>query len=301
MTGYDIGDQVLIELNVTDPDGVAVNPSTVTLEVVDPDSNSTSPAATNQGVGQYRASVLASSSGTWRYTWTTTGPAGVQHGKFVVAEDPPVRLDLLATVDDLENRFGTLTESQALVAPFLLADASALIRAECRPRKFSSVIADDSVVLRPRGTLIHLPDPPVQTVTSVAALAADGGPDLTLTSFVFDGIDIIDLANGGFLDSLGVPIYDLGRHTNTYRVVYTHGQLPPDVIVAKVCQMVNRTLGAATKLEGVTQETIGQFTRQWQQGQGSPGPSVVLTERDRRDLARWGFRRTTSSVPMTAM
>ena len=301
MSSYDIGDDVLISVTVTDPAGAAADPNTIALEVVSPSGVTSSPATNNDGVGLYSAAALATEAGLWRYTWTTTGPAGVQYGTFTVAEDPPVRLDLLATVDDLRNRFGALSESQALTAPFHLADASALIRAECRPRQFSSVITDDSVILRPHGTLLHLPDPPVQSVTSVAALSADGGPDLPLTSFVFDGIDIIDLANGGFLDSLGVPIYDLGRHTNTYRVVYTHGQLPPDVIVGKVCQIVNRVLGADTRQEGVTQETIGQFTRQWQQGMGSPGPSVVLTERDRRDLARWGYRRTTSSIPMRAM
>lgn len=300
MTTYDIGDQVLVELDVTDPDGVATDPSTVSIEVTGPDGGAVAASATSVEVGKYRATVVPGAAGLWRYTWTTTGPAGVQHGTFSVAADPPTRLDLLATVADLENRFGALGDNQAH-APFLLHDASALIRAECRPYKFSSVITNDVVVLRPHGSVLRLPDPPVISVASVAALDAAGGPDLPIGSFVFDGIDTIDLADGGFLDSLGVPLYDVGRHTNTYRVTYTHGQLPPDVIVAKVCQIVNRTLGASSKQEGVTQETIGQFTRQWQQSQGSPGPSVVLTERDRRDLARWGYRQTAGSVPMRAM
>ncbi len=300
MTGLiDIGDDYTIAVDIRVDDEL-VDPGSVQLEVTNPSGVASNPSLSNPAVGSYRATITITELGRWRWTWTTTAPAGAHHGYVDVPADPPIRLDLLATPADLEDRFGTLTESQLLTAPFHLHDASALIRAECRPHRFSSVIADDTKVLRPVGGLLRLPDPPVQSVLSVAAIDALGGPDVGLALFAFDGLDTIDLNRSGFFDSLGFALLDRGRHAGTFRVVYTHGDAPADEIVAKTCQMVNRLFGANSKQEGVTQETIGQFTRQWQQGQGSPGPSVVLTQRDRDDLGRWGYRQTAGSIPLTS-
>lgn len=72
--------------------GVAVDPTTVTAVVVDPDGLKTSyvygtdAAVIKDGVGAYHLDVYASSAGTWTYSFQATGTAtGAGEKTFVVA------------------------------------------------------------------------------------------------------------------------------------------------------------------------------------------------------------------------
>jgi hypothetical protein len=213
-----------------------------------------------------------------------------------VSPDPGVRLDPLATVDDL-GEFVTLTDAQRARAPALLRTASAQVRRFCR--QDFDLVTDDAVILRPVGQRLRLPQRPVAAVTSVVAVGSNGIPDFTLVGWTFDGIDLITIAG---LDSdtfVSLPAWweDCGAGINTYRVTYSHGDpITPDDIKGKVCQMVNRVLTADTQVEGVTQETIGQYSRQWQQATGSTGITTVLTRADRQDLIDWGYRRVAGTI-----
>lgn len=201
-----------------------------------------------------------------------------------------------ATIADLEARYGTLSSEQATRANALLDDACGMISAFCT--EGLERLVDDERILRPVGTQLRLPEPPVVSVTSVTAIARDGGADVELDGWSFDGIDQV-----GLRDAVVAPWVDqvtwwskIQLHTNTYRVIYTHG---PDSVPAtarsKACQMVNRVLSSPSKTEGVVDRRIGQFGEQYVQRSGSTGLAVILTEMDRRDLVLAGLRRQSDS------
>ena len=297
MSRYDLGDDVLITLTVTDTDGTAVNPSSIALSLTDPSGNASAPTTSNTAVGAYQATVSADEAGRWRYTWTTTGPAGVEAGYFDVYALAPVTPEPLATVDDLEARVGALTTAQAARADALLADASALVRLEARGQTINRV-TNDEVVLRPYGNEIRLPQRPVVSVASVKAIDREGGTDLTLTDWAWDGIDRIDLTGAYPTTDQVITWWNrVDLHTNTYRVTYTHGhERTPDYVVAVVCNMVNRVLTSPSLTEGIAQVNIGQYGQQFQQGMGSQGVAVRMFDSDRRALVAGGLRSTSTTV-----
>ncbi|MEM9134283.1 MAG: hypothetical protein AAGE88_18185 [Actinomycetota bacterium] len=295
MTTYDIGDQVLVELEVFDPDGARIDASTVSLAVTAPDGTPSAPSASNVSTGLYRASVPVDQAGGWSYVWTTTGPAGVEHGQFTVAADPPDRLPPLATIEDLEARIGDLTDAQAARAPGLLRGASAKVRAFARHQQLTRV-DNDVMVLRSAGHRIRLPQRPVIDVTSVVLI--DGDTDLTLNDWSWDGLDDIDLRGSRIAD--GSSRSARQHNTSTYRVTNSHGFDPGhpllEAVADVICTMVNRTLTSPTKVDGATQQVIGQYSVQFQQGTGSSGVGVRLYESDKRDLIEAGVRRVATSV-----
>src|SRR5690606_36466189 len=101
----------------------------------------------------------------------------------------------LATVEDLEARLGReLTSEEAARANALLADASALIRGWTR-QDFTLTLGD-VITLRPVGTVVRLPQRPVQAVTAVVAVGgSEAIPDVPLPvgSWTWDGIDKVDI------------------------------------------------------------------------------------------------------------
>lgn len=293
---YDIGDDVTITTSFS-VNGALVDPASVALSVTAPDGDVSTPSVAHPSVGQFEAVVLATAAGRWRYTWTTTGPAGIEHGLFDVEANPPPpgRLDPLATPDDLADRLGRdLTEAEARKAPSLLADASALVRAYTR-QNFDLTV-DDSVVLRPVGTSLRLPQRPVLGVTSVSGVGAESTPDVPLSGWVWDGIDKVNV------DGLGGVVLNLpewwgeGFGANTYRVVYDHGYpTSPDDVVAVVCGMTNRVLLAPSPVEGMTSEQIGQY--RYQMG-GSAGAQVRLAQADKDALDAAGYRRKAGTIQL---
>lgn len=295
MSNYDIGDDVLISVTVTDSAGVPANPSTITLEVTAPSGATTSPAHNNDGVGLYSAAAAADEAGLWRYTWTTTGPAAVHHGTFAVSADPPARLDPLATIEDLEARIGDLTDAQLARAPGLLRGASAKIRAFARHQVLTRV-DDDTAVLRAAGHRIYLPQRPIIDVTSVALI--DGDTDIALTGWAWEGLDEIDLR--GALAADGQSRVSPKHNSSVYRVIYSHGFDAGHPLLEAVtdvgCNMVNRTLTAPSKVDGLTQNVIGQFSQQFQQATGSSGVGVRMYESDRQELIEAGVRRVSASI-----
>lgn len=294
---YDLGDDVLTTLEVTDSTGTLVAAASVVLSVTDPSGNTSAPSVSNPSTGNYEAVVSTAEAGRWRYTWTTTGPAGVEHGWFDVQAAPPATPEPLATIDDLEARIGTLTAAQAARAPALLVDASALVRIEARGQTINRV-TDDSVVLRPIGNAIRLPQLPVISVTSVAAIDREGGADLTLSDWAFDGIDRIDLTGAYPTTDQVISWWNrVDLHTNTYRVVYTHGtEQTPDFVRAVVCNMVNRVLTSPSMTEGIAQTNIGAYGQQFQQGTGSAGVAVRMFDSDRQMLIAGGLRSMSATV-----
>lgn len=211
-------------------------------------------------------------------------------------------MDPLATVEDLEARLGRdLTEEEAARAGALLADASALVRGWTR-QDFSLVVGDE-VVLRPVGTVVRLPQRPVQAVASVVATGgSEVIPDVPLPAgaWTWDGIDKVDIwpPDTSWLPSLPEAWAD-GALVDTYRITYDHGdaEVPADV-VAVVCAMVLRTLLAPSPVAGMVSERIGLYNYQLQQSTGSVGATVMMTADDRKALVR--YRRTATTIQTRA-
>lgn len=186
---------------------------------------------------------------------------------------------LLASLDDLEDRVGALNDEQKARVPGLLADASADVRAAAG--QHISHVTDDVARVRPRGRLLVLRERPVTGVTAVSDAVT--GSALAAADWEWDGLDRIHLGAGVSL-------------ARAYEVTYSHGYTTiPDLVVGVVCGAVNRVLTASAVMDGVTSETIGQYSVQTPGGQS--GVQVRLTSREEARLrARFG---RSSSVAFT--
>lgn len=199
----------------------------------------------------------------------------------------------LATKADLVARLGRdLTCEEDGRAEALLADASALVRAYTG-QDFAET-DDAQVTMRAQAGLIRLPQRPVTGVSSVVAIGGNGTPDLTLTDWWWDGLDLIRIGAGEYVINLPEQWWDdEDGYPGTFRVTYSHGYaaVPPDV-VAVVCGMVLRTLTAPTSVGGVTSETIGPYSYRLESA--GVGTAVSLGDMERKTLAR--YRKTTGMI-----
>ncbi len=207
----------------------------------------------------------------------------------------------LATTADLAARLGrSLTTSENTRAAAYLTDASARIR--IYTRQTFTVVAGDTVRLRPVGTRLRLPQRPVNAVNAVTAIGWAGIPNLLLPAgfWGWDGIDIIEIAPFNADIWLNLPTLELGTELpDTYEVDYDHGEgtVPPEV-VAVCCGMVLRVLVAPSPVEGMSSERIGQYSYQMSQqvNGGSAGVTVRLSEQDKDELAQAGYKRKATTV-----
>lgn len=90
MRSYDLGDAVTVNVAFTDLDGVATDPTTITLKYEDPSGNQTTKTyaaaqITRTGTGEYNHTIVTDESGTWTYRWVGTGTVeAVEEGSFYV-------------------------------------------------------------------------------------------------------------------------------------------------------------------------------------------------------------------------
>lgn len=194
-------------------------------------------------------------------------------------------LPALAAPDDLEDRLGRdLTAGEAARATALLADASALVRSYTR--QDFTLVEDDVAVLRVQGGEIRLPKRPVTEVASVVAIGgSDALPDVAISDWVWDGLDIIRIGDGSCVINLPEVWWDdEDGYPGTYRVTWSHGDATvPAGVVRVVCGVVLRTLTAPSMAGGVTSETVGPYS--YRMDQPGQGLSVSLTQADKDDLA----------------
>lgn len=197
----------------------------------------------------------------------------------------------LATVEDLEAALGRdLTAAEAARAPALLAQASAKLRTFTK-MDFAAA-EDDEIVLRPVGAMLRLPNRPT-AVSEVAQMGADGsvGRVLPAAEWAWAGLDEIEL----WPNSLPPLCSEL---PDRYRVTYDHDGTVPDFIKVKAVELVLRTLMAPTMAPNLVSERAGNYHYQYGQFPGgqSPGPTVVMTEADERELRLAGYRRGAMSI-----
>jgi hypothetical protein len=288
----DIGDDVTVTTTIK-VDGVLTDPDTVVFTVTDPAGADTTPSVANPSVGVEQANVPVTLAGRWTYVWVTTNPDSVEHGYFDVLPDPP-RLRPLAQPSDLEARLGrSLTDAEATRAMAYLATASALIR-RYTGQVFDTVTGD-TVILRPVGSYLVLPQTPVTGVSEVRGINADGTAGTALTGWTWDGLDRIDITTVGFFHS--DPWWPWNFGPEAFQVIYDHGSVPiGDDVIGVACDMVLRTLLSPSLVEGMTSERIGQYSYQLGQfsGGAASGTAVRLTEAD-KDALR-SYRRQAGSI-----
>lgn len=200
-------------------------------------------------------------------------------------------MDPLASLTDLSDRLGRpLTAAEEARGQALLADSSALVRS-FTGQDFART-DDEIVVLRAQQGEIRLPQRPVINVTAVVAVGAGGAPDLPVTGWQWDGIDIVRTAVDSPSINLPEVWYDeeVEAYPGTYRVTYSHGDaaVPPDV-VAVVARMALRTMTAPSMAGGLTSETIGPYS--YRTDGSGVGTAVVMTDDDRKMLELAGYRR----------
>lgn len=200
-------------------------------------------------------------------------------------------MDPLASLTDLSDRLGRpLTATEEARGQALLADASALVRT-FTGQDFTRT-DDETVVMRAQQGEIRLPKRPVIDVTAVVAVGAGGAPDLPVTGWQWDGIDIVRTASDS--PSINMPELwyedEAESYPGTYRVTYSHGDaaVPADV-VAIVARMALRTMTAPTMAGGLTGETIGPYS--YRTDGSGVGTAVVMTDDDRKMLELAGYRR----------
>jgi hypothetical protein len=204
-----------------------------------------------------------------------------------------VTVTALATKADLVARLGrdvSCEEDARLEA--LLADASALVRAYTG-QDFAET-SDAEATLRAQGGMVRLPQRPVTAVASVVAIGGAGIPDLTLTDWWWDGLDLVRIGAGEYVINLPEQWWDSeDGYPGTFRITYSYGYATaPADVVAVVCGMVLRTLTAPTAVGGVTSETIGPYSYRLESA--GVGTAVSLGDMERKALAR--YRRTVGMI-----
>ena len=91
MNTYDVGDQVRITVQISDADGVAVDPTLLTCFYRDPVGivtervYETDEAVIRDGAGAYYVDLVANRSGVWVYRWECSGTVtAAVEGQFTV-------------------------------------------------------------------------------------------------------------------------------------------------------------------------------------------------------------------------
>jgi hypothetical protein len=193
----------------------------------------------------------------------------------------------LATLADVTARSPrALTSAEQTRATVLLGDASALVRTYTG-QTFTTV-TDDTVILRPTGAYLVLPNPPVTAVSEVRGVDETGAPGSLIVGWVWDGLERIDITTVGLFG--GDPWWPWPSGPESFQVVYDHGvAAATDDVVGVVCGMVLRTILAPSPVEGMSAERIGVYSYQMSQqvGGGSTGPMVRLSEQDKEALSAY--------------
>lgn len=184
----------------------------------------------------------------------------------------------LFDVDDLAALLQrTFTEAEAAAAAVAQANVTARLNKMCG-RSFDGVTAE-TVTLRSNGRFIRLPKRPVTAVTSIYTVAADGTADDLMSGWVFDGIDVIDLASAS---PQGLEVVS---HPGTipYRVTYSHGYATPPADISAIA--LKMAVGEVENPEGHQMERVDDYMFQ----RSGPGLSG-LSDDDRRIIADYARR-----------
>jgi hypothetical protein len=112
--------------NVFKVNGVATDPTTVTLTITDPTGATTTPSPSHTATGTYTANVACTVTGTWTYLWEGTGTASDAiagtwtvttislNQRYCSVEELKSRLGIPDTSDDLELQLAVEAASRSV-------------------------------------------------------------------------------------------------------------------------------------------------------------------------------------------
>ena len=157
-------------------------------------------------------------------------------------------LDPLATVDDLAERLVGGVDDPGR-AEVLLRDASAAVRGYTGQQISAGA---STARLRIRNGQARLPQQPVTAVIAVDNVNGDG-----LVFWWPGGGQVVDLRS--------IPVANASagwwRGVSYVDVTYEHGyEEIPDDIIAVVCQIAGRAMGAPADESGIQQESVGSYS-----------------------------------------
>ena len=197
----------------------------------------------------------------------------------------------LATPADIEARLGrTLTDEETARVDALLSDISAYARGYTGQ---DFALQTTTVILPITDGDIFLPQRPVVAVSSVKTLDEDGLPGPS-TPWEFDGVGTLCVGTSSWV--INGPAWWADQQCfTTAEVTYQHGYAEtPDDVLAAVCGAVIRNITSPNPMvSGINRETIGEYSYGLAAGTVS-GPSVYLSDRDKRILDRYRLNKSGS-------
>lgn len=180
-------------------DGVATDPTTVSLTITDPDGTTTTYTYTadeiqRTGTGAYRKDISCASTnpGPWTYTWAGTGPATDADSGSWTTYNVGKRYATLEKLRGRVDRSDTVRDDELLDA---LDDASRQIDDDTG-RRFWLDATTSAKVINPRGRVIRGDDGErllVPDIGSTTGLIVEVG---TVTAGVFSGTAVTDYETG---------------------------------------------------------------------------------------------------------
>lgn len=151
MNRYDLGDIVVLGIEIRDADGDLADATEVTVIIVDPAGDSTtSDPITSTTDGVYTYDYIPETAGRYVATWLATGTNSAAETTVFVVDDPATAL---ATVDDLAGRIqARIPDADRGAAQAALDYAHALVLAHCR----QTVAVTDPLVGLARGVILSV-------------------------------------------------------------------------------------------------------------------------------------------------
>lgn len=177
-------------------------------------------------------------------------------------------MSALATLEDLAARTSIAIDDVDR-ATAVLDDASAAVRVYTgRPFEPSATTTERcrvrNGVARPTGS----------PITAVSAVADVNGNAVTFTWEMGDRVEVsMSVPDTFSFEPRRTPL-------RTVDITYTHGAAVPDVVVAVVCQMAARALGAPPESSGIQTETLGPYSLTVGAAAASGGVGMLQGERD---------------------
>jgi hypothetical protein len=236
---FDLGDSARLTATCTDPAGVAVNATGVTLTITLPDGTTASPAVTNPPAtaGQYAVDYVTAQPGLHAVRWVFTGPACAYTDAMDVREAVPPALFSLA---DAKNKLGKQSDIDD-------DDLRACIEATTKCVEFfvGAVVRRTVTQIAHGGTdRMTLHTGPVLSVTSITGVSAWQLP------VPVDAIDL-DGAAGILRRTDMLPFW-----RGPYRVVYVAGRGVVGANITLAAKMILQHLwrtyfGSSRALPGV--------------------------------------------------
>lgn len=162
--------------NVFKVNGVATDPTAVTLTVTSPTGVTPTPTITTPAAGTYTADITCNEAGTWQYLWEGTGTVvDAVAGTWEVQETQVGKL--YCTVEALKSRLSITDDSDDLELHGACFGASRWLEQYCE-RHFWRTAATEVRTFEP-SDLWCLKLPEFNDLVSVASLKTDAGGDGT--------------------------------------------------------------------------------------------------------------------------